>query len=108
MSALDAAVQDNSWPQMMWAATYGADLLTQAVVQVRPYLDRAIPVGDRVRNLWAGVIAAQGLGAADAVEEEFLRLSYETGLAADLGRHAAEDLRHVVSWAMRRMNPFGR
>ena len=55
--------------------------------------------------MWAGVVAARGLGASDIVEGEFFRLAHETGLFADLGRHADEDLRHVIRWAMLNRNP---
>jgi hypothetical protein len=40
------------------------------------------------------------------VEAEFFRLAHETGLFSDLGRHADEDLRHVIRWAILNQNPF--
>jgi hypothetical protein len=82
------------------------DLLEQATAYMRPRLDRSIPVGERLMNLWAAVVAACDLGASDVVEEEFTRLAYDTGLARDLGRHADENLKHVIRWAMRNQNPF--
>jgi hypothetical protein len=82
------------------------DLLDHAIAHVRPHLDRSIPVGDRLRNLWAAVVAAHDLGTTDVIEDEFTRLAHETGLARDLGKHADEDLRHVIRWAMRDSNPF--
>jgi hypothetical protein len=82
------------------------DFLSQAVRQLRPFLDRSTPVGERLRCLWAGVVAARDLGANDVVEAEFLKLARETGLYVDVGRHADEDLRHVIRWAMRNQNPF--
>jgi hypothetical protein len=83
-----------------------ADLLAQAADHIRPYLDRTKPVGERLRTLWAGVVAARDLGASDAVEEEFFQLAQEAGLVADLGYHALADLRHVIRWALLDQNPF--
>ena len=82
------------------------DLISHAIWYVRPHLDRSIPVTDRVRNLWAAVVAARDLGTSDVIEDEFLRLASDSGLAHDLGRHADNDLRHVIRWAMRNRNPF--
>jgi hypothetical protein len=82
------------------------DMLAEAVAYVRPHLEGTNPIGDRLRNLWAGVAAARDLAAADVIEAEFLLLARDTRLAADLGRHAETDLRHVIRWAMLGMNPF--
>ena len=82
------------------------DLLTHATVYLRPYLDRSVPVGDRLRNLWAAVFAARDLAACELVENEFLQVARDAGLAIDLGRHADDDLRHVIRWAMLGQNPF--
>jgi hypothetical protein len=81
------------------------DLLSAAVAQVRPHMERGT-VGDRLRTLWAGVTAAGDLAAADAIQVEFMTLARDTGLAADLGHHADADLRHVIRWAMLGQNPF--
>jgi hypothetical protein len=83
------------------------DLLSEAVVYVHPRLIRAESVGDRLRMLWAGVIAARELAAADVVEREFFQLAHDTGLATGLGHHADADLRHVIRWAMLGMNHGG-
>lgn len=80
--------------------------MTQAADYVRPLLDRSTPVGERLRTLWAAIVAARDLGASDVVEKEFLQLARETGLVADLGRHADADLRHVIRWGMLNQNPF--
>ena len=82
------------------------DLVRQAAGYVRPYLDRSNPIGERLRTFWAAVVAARECGASDVVEEEFLQLARDTGLAVDLGRHADADLRHVIRWAMLEQNPF--
>jgi hypothetical protein len=83
-----------------------ADLLSQAIDFLRPQLDRAQPIGERLRILWAGVLAARDLGATDLIEAEFGALALDTGIHADLGRHADEDIRHVIRWAMLGQNPF--
>jgi hypothetical protein len=82
------------------------DLLAEATTFVRPHLSRSIPIGDRLRNLWAAVAAARDLGAIGVIEDEFLRLAREAGLVADLGPHADAELRHVIRWAMLDRNPF--
>lgn len=84
------------------------DLLARAVEDVRPHLNSTFPIGQRIRNFWAGVVVSRELAAADLVEAEFMRLAQETGLAPNLGRHADEDLRHVVRWAILNKEPFGR
>src|SRR5262249_24134028 len=82
------------------------DLLAGVTAYVRPRLKRGNTIGDRLRTLWAAVVAARDLAACDVVEDEFLRLASDTGLMADLGRHADTDVRHVMRWAMIGMNPF--
>ena len=82
------------------------DLLAEAVAYVRPRLEGANPICDRLRTLWAAVVAARDLGASDVVEDEFFKLARDTGLAVDLGRHADADLRHVIRWAILSLNPF--
>jgi hypothetical protein len=83
-----------------------ADILSKAIRYVEPHLDRSLPISDRVRVLWAAVLAARDLAASDVVAREFLQLAQQSGLANELGRHADEDLRHVVRWAMLNRNPF--
>lgn len=82
------------------------DLLAQASAFLRPRLDRSFPISERLKTLWAGCVAARDLGAVDVVEAEFLALAREAGIHADLGRHADEDLRHVIRMAFRGYNPF--
>ncbi len=88
------------------------DLLSQAIMRVRPHLDRAAPPGHRLRVLWAGVVAARRLGAADVVAEEFTALAVSSGLAADLERRAgrrvaADEIAHVIAWGLHDRDPFG-
>jgi hypothetical protein len=88
------------------STTIATDLLSQAITYVKSHLDPSLPVAARLRALWAAVVAARDLAASDVVEDEFLHLARKTGLARDLGRHADEDLRHVVRWATADKNPF--
>jgi hypothetical protein len=83
-----------------------ADLLAQAANFVRPHLDGSTLLCERVQALWAAVVAARDFGANDVIESEFFQLARDTGLFADLGRHADADLRHVIRWAIRNQNPF--
>jgi hypothetical protein len=82
------------------------DPLTEALAYARPRLEGANTIGDRLRTLWAAVVAARDIGPSNLVEEEFFKLARDTGLAADLGSRADADLRHVIRWAMLGMNPF--
>jgi hypothetical protein len=82
-------------------------LIGQFIEKIRPQIaDRSVPLKTRLRLFWSAAKAARDLAASDAVRDEFLELAAETGLRADLGRHADEDLRHVLSWAAHGMNPF--
>lgn len=81
-------------------------LITQATTYVRPLLDRSNPIGEQLQSFWAAVVAARDFGASDVVEAEFLQLARDVGLFADLGSHAAADLRHVIRWAMLNQCPF--
>ena len=84
------------------------DLLSQAIMRVRPHLDRSTSAAHRLGVLWAGVIAARKPGAADVAAEEFMALAAISGLVADLGRHARADVAHVIAWGLLNRDPFGR
>jgi hypothetical protein len=90
----------------MKAPASSPSLLSEATNYVRPLLDRSNPLSERLQTLWAAVVAARDVGASDVVEREFLQLARDVGLYADLGRHAAADLRHVIRWAMLNQCPF--
>jgi hypothetical protein len=90
----------------MTASPSPIDLLAVAADFVRPLLGRSNSLGERLQTLWAAVVAGRDLGAREVVETEFLRLARDSGLFADLGRHANADLRHVIRWAMLNQNPF--
>jgi hypothetical protein len=83
------------------------DLLAQAIDILRRQLATTAPLKVRLRIFWAGAKRARGLASSDVFAEEFTRLADEAGLTASLGRHAAEDIAHVISWAWRGWNPFG-
>jgi hypothetical protein len=86
-----------------------SDPLDQAVALTRNRIaDRSRTLSERIQTLWAAVYAARTLGAADIVAAAFIGLAENTGLVADLGRHGAEDVAHVVRWAMRGLDPFDR
>jgi hypothetical protein len=88
-------------------AVRSIDRLSQASAHLRRRLDRCRTAGERIRALWAVTVNAADLAAPDVIEEEFVAVARETGLAHDLGRHADEDIRHVISWALRNRDPFG-
>jgi hypothetical protein len=89
-----------------YPAPRAVDLLATAVDRVRGDLDRQLPVKTRLRNFWAAACAAQHLGASDVVRQEFFQLASATGLIRDLGWSGKQDIQHVLSWALRRLNPF--
>jgi hypothetical protein len=84
------------------------DLLGQAIQRVRPDLDRAKPIKERVRVFWAGVKAAHDLDAPHVVHKEFRQLAVDAGLFADLDRHADETVEHLISLGMLDRDPFGK
>jgi hypothetical protein len=83
------------------------DLLSQAIERVRRDLDRSIPLHQRARNFWAGVLCARNLAAADVVIEDFQQLAAETGLISDL-THGKATVEHLINWAIAKRNPFGK
>ena len=82
-------------------------LLDQAIAKVRPMLEKPAPVAARIRLLWAAAKHARGFAAQDIVIDGFTKIAVETGLAAQLGRHADKDIAHVLAWAVMGRNPFG-
>ena len=61
------------------------DLLTEAVAYVRPRLEGNSSIGDKLRTLWAAVVAARDFGADDIIEDEFLNLARDAGPPAISG-----------------------
>jgi hypothetical protein len=88
------------------------DPLTQGVERVRRDLTRTIPIKQRARNFWAGVVASRNLASADVVLSEFQRLANDTGLTTDLvhdGRsfNGVETVNHLIRWGLFGRDPFG-
>ena len=97
----------------------GRDLFAQTVEGARPLLaDSSLPTKTRIRLLWATAKKARRFGAADVVFDAFTALAVETGLINKRGHwtgtdvrdyvrwHGAEDVAHVITWALRGWNPF--
>lgn len=89
-------------------APRAVSLLDQAVEKIRPMIEQPNPPAARIRLLWAGAKHAHAnrFAAPDVIVDEFTRLAVETGLAKQLGRHAHEDIAHVLAWAVMGRNPF--
>ena len=95
------------------------DLLAQATLHVRAALmDQSKPTKARLRILWGAARQASNLGSADVVHDEFMALAVEVNLIDQHGRwtgsdvreyvrrFGAEDVDHVLRWALRGWNPF--
>ena len=93
--------------------------LDQAIEGIRPMLaDGSRPTKERIRALWAGAKMARELGAADTIHRAFMALATEvnlidargrwtgTDVAEHVRRYGAEDVAHVITWALRGWNPF--
>jgi hypothetical protein len=100
-----------------WPAVSVNDMLSEAIADVRPLLaDDSTKEG--LRLLWAAAKNASGLAVADVVQDTFLALAVEvnlinargywtaSGVAEHVRRRGAEDLAHVIGWAVRGLNPF--
>ena len=93
---------------MRAAASASANLLTQAIEVTRRHIESASTTQERLRALWAGTKHARQLADGNLVAEAFTRLGKQVGLANGNGGRAVQDLRHVVDWACRGLNPFGK
>ena len=95
------------------------DLLAQATLHVRAALmDPKKPTKARIRILWAACKKSRDLGSLDVVRDEFMALAIEVNLIDQHGRwtgsdvrenvrrFGAEDVDHVLRWALRGWNPF--
>jgi hypothetical protein len=61
----------------------------------------------RLRKLWLTAMAARDKGDHTDLRRQFIEYARTSGLIADIGRHGEEDVRHVVDWGLRGMNPWG-
>jgi len=78
----------------------------------------ARPTKERIRVLWAGAKMAREVGAVDTIHRAFTQLVIDTDLIDGRGRwtgadvaervrrYGAEDVAHVIRWALRGWNPF--
>ncbi len=83
------------------------DLFAQAIEAARTLIsNRNLPLQTRLALFWTCAKASRDLAALDVFETEFHRIADESGLTAAIGRHAREDLQHVIRWAWRGWNPF--
>ena len=101
----------------MTAPAATVDLLDQVIERLRPRLMTGT-TKERVRALWAAALTARNLGAADVVHDRFMALAREIGLLDRRGywlaydvrksvrRYGAEDVAHVITWALRNKDPF--
>ncbi len=98
MTDINIATYDDTLPPI--------DLLSQAIKATQRRIETATTMRDRLRALWAGAKHARDMAASDVVADEFLQLAKDIGLAN--GQRANEDVKHVISWASRGMDPFGK
>jgi hypothetical protein len=97
----------------------GEPPLFQIIEKTRPMLAQTRPTKQRIHILWAAAKAARKLGAEDdVVRDAFMALAVESNLIDRGGRwtgddvrdyvrrHGAEDVEHVITWALRGWNPF--
>jgi hypothetical protein len=82
------------------------EALLVALRDLRPGLDRQLPLKARCHTFWAAAKNSRDLGAGDLLSPSFFKLARDTGLIADLRPDGEETVRHLISWALRGMNPF--
>src|SRR5262249_60057557 len=93
--------------------------LEQIIEGIRPMIANASrPTKERIRVLWAGAKMAREVGAVVTIHRVFIQLAIDTDLidgrgqwtgvdvAEHLRRYGAEDVAHVIHWALRGWNPF--
>jgi hypothetical protein len=93
--------------------------LDQIIEGIRPMIaNGSPPTKERIRVLWAGAKMAREVGAGDMIHRAFIQLAIDTDLihgrgrwtGADVAEHVrrygAEDVAHVIGWALRGWNPF--
>jgi hypothetical protein len=81
-------------------------MLDHAVAVTRRHMKGATTPYGRLKALWAGAKHARNLGSSDVVAEAFSNLASEFG--DDLGKRPKEDAAHVLLWAQRGVEPFGK
>jgi len=98
-----------------------SDFLGKAIEQTRYRMQAATPpllTKKLIRLLWAGVKQARVVADDKVIRDAFMELAIETNLinkrgywiGDDVGesvrRYGAEDVEHVIRWALRGWNPF--
>jgi hypothetical protein len=90
--------------------------LARVIERTRPPLIGATT--ERIRLLWAAAKRSRDLGASDVVHDAFMQLAIDVDLIDARGcwtgtdvhesgrRFGAQDVSHVISWALRGRNPF--
>lgn len=98
--------------------TAAVDLLADAIEHTRPLLAESLPTKKRIRILWATAKQSRDLAASDVLHSAFMVLAIETALIDRRGfwigndvresvrKFGAEDVAHVITWALRGWNPF--
>ena len=93
--------------------------LEQIIEGIRPMIaNGSRPTKERIRVLWAGAKMARGVGVVDTIHRAFMQLAIDTDLidgrgrwtgvdvAEHVRRYGAQDVAHVIRWALRGWNPF--
>jgi hypothetical protein len=71
----------------------------------------AAPVKVRLRLFWEAAKGARGMAPDAELRRQFLERARTSGLIAAVhavGHHGQEDVEHVLNWALRGMDPWGR
>jgi hypothetical protein len=102
-----------------WHQGTGDVALGQVIENVRPILSHELRTTKaRLRLLWATAKQARNLGAPNVILDVFMALAVETNLIDRRGRwtgddvrkyvrrHGAEEVAHVINWALRGWSPF--
>ena len=82
------------------------DIVVAITAHLANELGRDIPVAMRIKIFWARAEALRQDAPHKQIEQQFMALAKQSGLFTDLGRHGGEDVRHVLSWALRGRVPF--
>src|SRR5262245_28210714 len=93
--------------------------LEQIIEGLQPMIaNGSKPTKERIGMLWAGAKMARNVGVVDTIHRSFMQLAIDADLidrrgrwtGADVAEHVrrcgAEDVTHVIRWALRGWNPF--
>lgn len=97
----------------------GLKMLPDVIEYIRPLVaDAKSPTKRRIRTLWSFAKEARGLAADKVVTDAFTQLAVDANLidrhgrwtGTDVANHRVRlghaDVAHVISWALRGLNPF--